>query len=127
MIYLFPYSTVEERNLAWPLANDVEETPPAEIYSSRGFSVVQGRVIFSLATYDEELGEVISPEVASTDFWLAVLENKSEREEELWEDPTCQVELSVFEGTLTVTASKTELTPEQAGATFQPMLAGLLQ
>ena len=124
MIYLHAYPTAAERNAAWPL-DDETQTPPAEIYTSRGYSVVHGRVIYARATHDSE-GVEVTLESASLAFWVAVIDGGNERNEAIWADPVCRIEIGVVDRVGSITASKAELTPEQAGAAFEPMLAGLL-
>ena len=124
MIYLHAYATAAERNAAWPL-DDETQTPPAEIYTSRGYSVVHGRVIYARATHDIE-GLEITPESASPAFWVAVLDGGNERNKAIWADLACRIEIGVVDRVGGITASKAELTLEQAGAMFEPMLAGML-
>jgi hypothetical protein len=124
MIYLHAYAIAAERNDAWPMDDDIQ-TPPAEIYTLRGYSVVHGRVIYARATHDSE-GLELTPESASPAFWAAVLDGGNERNAAIWADPACLIEIGVVNRVGGITASKAELTPEQAGAVFEPMLAGLL-
>jgi len=124
MIYLHAYATAADRNAAWPLDDDTQ-TPPAEIYTSRGYSVLHGRVIYARATYDSDSVE-LTPESASEAFWAAVVTAGNERDDAIWADPVCRIEVSLVDRVRHITASKVDLTPEQAEAEFEPMIAGML-
>ena len=86
---------------------------------------MHGRVIYARATHDDE-GLELTPESASPALWVAVLDMGNERNAAIWADPACRIEISVVDRVGSITASKADLTPEQAGAAFEPMMAGLL-